>query len=165
MSIISEALKKARESRDEGRDAVRRRESVEAAPARRRPEGVPVPAERSDGRSRFIVILAVILIVTPIALQLFSHAPKSGPEGRSARNAGPGRAQFAVEERPVFFGSQRPSFSLSGIAQFQDSYMAVINGHILKTGDEVQGAKVVVISADAVELDLNGERILLEKTF
>jgi hypothetical protein len=154
MSIISEALKKARENKIEV-----------ARPAPDVPASESPKKTSSDGRWRLIVVIVMILIGTPLLVEFLSPSALKRAAGQRPASSDSGRAQFAVEERPVFFGSKKPRFSLSGIAQFQDSYMAVINGHILKQGDSVQGAKVVGIRPDAVELDYKGERIVLEKTF
>ncbi len=159
MSIISEALKKAREARDS------KNEGARPAPAPVPAPQAPSKESRPDGRWRLIVTIVVILIGTPLFIEFLSPSTSKPVAGKRSASPDSGRAQFAVEERPVFFGSQKPRFSLSGIAQFQDSYMAVINGHILKQGDNVQGAKVVGIRPDGVELDYKGERIVLEKTF
>ena len=173
MSIISDALKKARESRIRGSVS-----SSSPSPAPQLPPAAgysqsrvfAAPATRDPNVRRgapwFVLLLTIVIggpLCFPLAAKFIGDAKSGGavPSGRTLTT----RGQFSIEERPVFMGSDRPAFSLSGIAQFQESFMAVVNGHILKQGDEIGGAKVVAISADAVELEYRGERIVLEKTF
>jgi hypothetical protein len=175
VSIISDALKKASHER----------RRTESAGGRR---GVRPAYEDGKGRlwdsavsvnSRPALLAGAALLVAGAALAyalLAARAPSGGAPASFGGVPGPlaaagpagsrtARSQFSVEEKPVFFGSESASFSLSGIAQFQDGYVAVVNGQILRRGDRVQGATVSAITSRAVELDYNGERIVLEKTF
>lgn len=186
MSIISEALKKARESKAhaEGKTP----EAYPTPPEKRLPplsEPVEPPLPLPSRKTMGAILLSLLLIISPwIVYRMYTRVP-SGPASGSAQtvqqiaaargeaDALPpqgGHGQFSVEERPAFFPSRQrqpepPLFSLSGIAQAEDSYYAVINGKILQKGDRIQGAKIVAIGPDGVELMYKGERILLEKTF
>ena len=167
MSIISDALKKARESRTSSENAVFRLERD------RRPR----QAKRGPRFSPAFLVFTGLAVVSGAVLYPFYARPVydklaphlvwgSGPPPLPKDDAGrPGRSQFSVEEKPMFLGSENASFSLSGIAQFQDGYVAVVNGQILKKGDQIQGARVLAISSKSVELDYYGERIVLQKTF
>lgn len=175
MSIISDALKKARESRTSSESAVFSRERD------RRPRQAKSGPRFSPA---FLVFTGLAVVsgavlypfyARPVYDKLAPHLvwgsappplPKDDPSTGAGHSAGrPGRSQFSVEEKPMFLGSENASFSLSGIAQFQDGYVAVVNGQILKKGDQIQGARVLAISSKSVELDYYGERIVLQKTF
>ena len=153
MSIISEALKKAKEIRSgDARDA-------------QRPLQREIPEHHaSKGLNPWLFTLVLLVFLGPVVWPIAKNNKPVSQE--TPQTIVTGRSQFSVEERPAFFASaEKPTFSLSGIAQFQNSYMAVINGHILKQGDEIEGAKVVAITGDKVELEFRGERLVLENTF
>ena len=81
----------------------------------------------------------------------------------------PGSGRYIVEERPFHdvgvLSAQKgdPLFVLSGIAQNEDGYLAIINDQIFRKGDLVEGAQIIDITRDYVELELNDERIILER--
>lgn len=64
-----------------------------------------------------------------------------------------------IEEKELI--QKIPSFSLSGILYSDTEKWVMINNRILKEGDTIQGAKVIRISEDGAELDLEGEKIFL----
>lgn len=202
MSIISDALKKARDARSQqsqaspansSRPAAARQTYQAAAPVSTRPSLdrrplAAAPSVRRRASLAPVFAMAFIAVVGALGLLAISRhddesaapvlqqiAKASAPavaesSAASAPSSSPveqaGSAQFAIEERTFFSRTQSPGFALSGIAQFQDNFVAVVNGHVVKAGDEIQGAKVVAISAKSVEMQSSaGERIVLEKSF
>jgi cytoskeletal protein RodZ len=54
-----------------------------------------------------------------------------------------------------------PKFQVTSIAASATHSAAVINGHIVTVGDTIEGAKVVAITPQTVELDVAGRRVTL----
>lgn len=171
MSIISDALRKARERGIGGEW----RAGGPILPRKKKHSSSSMNA-RPLVLMGFLVVLLAGFLLYPFAGRYledygfpslsFALGEKGSPiEKYASRAAGVRRGQYAVEEKPFFLGSDNSSFSLSGIAEFQDGYVAVINGQILRRGNRIQGATVVAITSQSVELDYEGERIILEKTF
>lgn len=55
-----------------------------------------------------------------------------------------------------------PQLLLNGIVLSEDGSIAMINGQICKPGDEVEGAKIVDITASQVTLSLKNQEIVLK---
>lgn len=82
---------------------------------------------------------------------------------------GPGAAQplpdptrppdYVPEPAPVVIPKEMLSWTLSAIKIAPHSRSAILNGELVRPGDEVGPAKVVGISADAVTLEYNGHKI------
>ena len=66
--------------------------------------------------------------------------------------------EIAATSRPAFDASQ---FRLGAILKSGDGAHAVINGHMVTVGDEVSGARVVVIGPYHVVLEKAGKRLSL----
>jgi len=62
----------------------------------------------------------------------------------------------AVMKAASAANSGRMSFSLNGIFFSEDEGFALINNQIVKQGDTIEGAKILRISVNEVELDLDG---------
>ena len=60
-----------------------------------------------------------------------------------------------VEEKPI------PSLALSGILFGAEGSIALINGRIVREGGDVEGARLIKISEDRVELVFQGQKIIL----
>ena len=169
MSIISEALKKATQSRSL---------YVRATENSRIPKQ-KFKSSRSVKTIPWVVMSVFLVVFTGIlAYPVLFQKSKGSSFFQSLQNRlsasqhtekpellGVSRSQYALEEKPLFMSSDSPPFSLSGIAQFQDGFVAVVNGQIVKKGDMIRGSKVLAITSRAVELDHEGQRIILEKTF
>lgn len=54
-----------------------------------------------------------------------------------------------------------PELRLSGIASSGSAGWAIINGKIVKAGDKIKGAKVMLIYGDRVELEFKGKAFTL----
>lgn len=63
-----------------------------------------------------------------------------------------------VQTKPVLNEGQ---FVLSGLFCAKEDSYALINNHIVKEGDTIEGAKVIKISEDGVSLDADGSKIFL----
>lgn len=187
MSLINEALKRAEaENRqDEGGDppAARRTRPRAAAAlavvviaavcaftylsmppqARPKPSGSPQAAqaaaaggtatERMLGPSVAELPRARLAAMTPASRPSSPapQAPTTRPTSRPAEEA-------AATSRPAFDASQ---FLLGAILASGDGAHAVINGHMVTVGDEVSGARVVVIGPYHVVLEKDGKRLSL----
>lgn len=54
------------------------------------------------------------------------------------------------------------SFDLSGIISMDNAYFALINSKMVTVGDYIEGAEVVSILSDEVNLNLKGDKIKLK---
>jgi len=52
-------------------------------------------------------------------------------------------------------------FSISGIMYGDGNSTTIINGYFLKTGDSVEGAKIIKINPQSVELEISGQRVTI----
>jgi hypothetical protein len=176
VSIISDALKKA--------EAFRR----EAVYPDARQQSVPM---RVAGVYRNIFRLGLLCLVVLAFGVLFTSAYVVVAQTREmnqkvarvlvpssdvrvsprAQRDEAGSSRFDLEEKPFHqigsFSAQPgdPLFVLSGIARNEDEYLAVVNDQILRKGDQIEGAVVIDITMDYVELQLNQDRIFLEKSY
>jgi hypothetical protein len=185
MSIINEALKKAK----------RERESVAYT---LQPGDVRKSLDLEYSRRKFeinwgplFVILVLVLITGPIVLPVFSTPFKkgnfaAGPSPISSKEMIPSenqmrevmtfpsaqmlatkKAQFSLEETPLFSQAaapitSKPALRLSGIVYVpgKNSY-CLINDKVATAGETVEGAKLISIEADKVTLEYQGEKIVL----
>lgn len=60
-----------------------------------------------------------------------------------------------IEEKPI------PSLALGGILFGAEGSIALINGRIVREGGDVEGARLVKVSEDRVELEFQGQKIIL----
>ncbi len=63
--------------------------------------------------------------------------------------------EVVIEEKPI------PSLALGGILFGAEGSIALINGRIVREGGDVEGARLVKISEDRVELEFQGQKIIL----
>lgn len=88
---------------------------------------------------------------SPPAAKAPTTRPTTRPTSRPAE-------EIAATSRPAFEASQ---FRLGAILTSGDGSHAVINGHMVAVGDEVNGARVVVIGPYHVVLEKAGKRLSL----
>jgi hypothetical protein len=82
-------------------------------------------------------------------------APAS-PAGAAAPRLVPATLAAAVEpSRPA------PAFMLQAISEREGRPVAIVNDRLLREGDSIDGARIVRIAKDEVELELQGRRVLL----
>ena len=166
MSIISEALRKAHQSKQGKLEEAKQ-------PKKMKPPDFERTSLKLRGRVSWpgLVAAGAAILVAGFLFRGLLAVPSGFRKAFPWADAG--SAQYAVEEKPAILAPSMPKpraraprpFSLSGIAQFQDSYMAVLNGKIVRAGDKIDGAEVLAINSKAVELEYRGERVVLEKTF
>jgi hypothetical protein len=170
MSTIHEALKKS------GQPIIG--QSDEKKPATSFRLELEPPRKRSGVRKgSFFVFAVVALIATPLLASLFSNSfPKRTPSEailtpRIIRNSNR-LAQFGIEEtavRPMTASSSGvlikdnalPQFLLSGVVYSDNGSYCLINGKVLKRGENIGGAIVEKISPNGVLLDYLGEKIVV----
>lgn len=99
----------------------------------------------SQARSWMLVWLLHLVMTT------VSAAPLVDP----TRPAGWTRSAAAVEQTPL------PQFTVSLVKLSSSLRMAVVNGHSVREGDEVDGARVVAIRREGVELEHGSTRLRL----
>lgn len=71
------------------------------------------------------------------------------------------RARSAAAPTPAPLAPVVPTFTLQAVTQQDGQPVAIVNGQLVRVGDLVEGARVVRIDADAVELDRDGRRIVI----
>ena len=184
MSIINEALKKAVREKEPSfsfrdKETMRRNVEVQLQPKKWRLNWGPI-----------FILLVLTLVTGPIIAPIFS-TPFKGMTYSGGLSSSPAaqnvsaqpvtemaslptyvpsatrKAQFAIEESPVFgvqpvLGvSKMPEINLSGIVYSADDSYCILNNKIVKTGDSVQGARLVSVSKNTVKLDYQGQEMLL----
>ena len=184
MSIINEALKKA--VREKG---VSHSVAADEATVRRHIELEFSPKKSKFNWGPIFILLVLVLISGPIVAPLFSTPSHNVSLGTPINhtitqnisattntdlasasfndNGANRKAQFAVEESPLFQGqspviiSRIPDLNLSGIVYSAQQSYCIINNRIVKTGDTIQGAKLVNVSQNTVTLDYQGKEMML----
>ncbi len=87
--------------------------------------------------------------------------PGVGPETR--------KAQFGLEEMPrentagpkLFLPATAPKLNLTGVMYSQEDSYGIINGKVVKVGEETSGAKLLSVKPHEVKLLYQGEEITL----
>lgn len=183
MSIINEALKKAREKRE--RSIHESQRPPRTLPAReevyQERTGTPTPkysrpatAALADGehfilRNTLFAVGAIVLISVALFILVrqnitytIKHSlstPKRYPSPLQPLKTDLQQAQ-AVQSKPI--PQKTPEFLLTGIVSDKEFPMAIINGEVYTLGDRVGTARVVKISEKVVILDREGEKIELQ---
>ena len=149
MSIINEALKKA---------------------------GQPIITERSEFRKKktrmnwgpVFVMGVLALITTPLLAPLFNAPYKTAQAGKKSpaftmpeTSSGRVSGQFAVEEAPLAAGPSMPNFSLSGLVYSKTDSYCLINGKVMRIGDQIGGATLSEVTPREVVLNYRGEKVVL----
>jgi len=167
MSIIYDSLKKV-EGKIDSNDA----------PAMQ-PKPVQKPRFSVVSYVCYGVALCLGIVAASMFFRVFNHAALS-PRQASARikvpqpvvkpkadaplkssPLEPAQGQFSAKEAPEEQAAENPSFVLNGVFSSQDGDYALVNNQIVKVGDMVGGAKVVRITSEGVQLELNGGPITL----
>jgi len=73
-----------------------------------------------------------------------------------ASEISPAAAQATPAPRP-----SAPAFTLQAISEKDGHTVALINDRLLRQGDAIDGARVVAIAKDSVELEIAGRRVVL----
>ena len=96
---------------------------------------------------------------TASAALLHSAAPSPIKEAQPQGSDG-SAALSANEKLPA---PEAPELMLNGIVLSADGNLALVNGEILQAGDDIQGAKVQVITDKQVTLSFQNQEIILKK--
>ncbi len=147
MSIINEALKKTGQSvaHEPRPELLRKRSRVNWGP--------------------FFVMGILALVTAPILAPWFSRPYKTTqaalqvPSGTTV-GAGQMRGQFAIEETSLAMAPV-PNFALSGLVYSKADSYCLINGKVLKIGDQVGGATLSQVTPNEAVLNYRGEKIVL----
>lgn len=124
------------------------------------------------------VLLVLALITGPIIAPIFSSPFKHGGYVASQTSAGapmpmtatPGHveAQFGIEEMPLPPAVMAPrpltaipNFSLSGVVVSSPDSYCLINGKVVKVGEEIDGARLIAVSPSLVTLEYEGKQVQL----
>jgi len=158
MSIIYEALKKTQESP----------EGVNQQAALPKGKHLPSPKAPPLKKQLFLSAAGVALGISftwvimnkpfvPAAPVLIEKTGQPSPLNPPRNNKTPGK-------NPDISASSRglPHLILNGIVLSEDGSIAMINNQICKAGDEIEGAKIVEITASRVVLSLKNQEIVLK---
>ncbi|MFQ5848818.1 MAG: hypothetical protein ACE5IQ_14240 [Candidatus Methylomirabilales bacterium] len=71
------------------------------------------------------------------------------------------RDPFAIEAKRLPKNpkarDQFSGFTITGVVWGSHGYQALVNGHVVRSGDQIDGARIVRITKEGVELEKNGE--------
>ncbi len=93
-------------------------------------------------------------------------APPTATPGRRLAPPPPpdqpwGRDPFAIEPNRLPDGpkvaDQFSGFNIAGIVRGPHGYQAIVNGQVVRPGDQVKGARIVRITSEGIELEKDGE--------
>lgn len=88
----------------------------------------------------------------PSARRLAPPPPPDTPWGRDPFAIGETRLPHGPKPTVEFTG-----YTVSGVVWGPQGYRALINDRVVQPGDQVDGARIVRITAEGVELEKNGE--------
>jgi hypothetical protein len=118
--------------------------------------------------------LGIVMMRTrPAAVAVVEPAPAATPPPSAipvassmapmpATTASPTTAQFAPAGASPAAAAPSPRvFTLQAISEKDGHTVALINDRLLREGDAIDGARVITIAADSVELEIGGRRVVL----
>jgi len=126
----------------------------------------PAPVETKDKKTNlkfyllYVLVVCIGLAIAGLSFSLFSHLPKGEtqslppPTITEAAKIAPASEvkNTAVPETVPPKEEPRPQLALNGVFFSADKGYALINNQILKEGDTIEGATVLHIGRDNVEL-------------
>jgi hypothetical protein len=88
------------------------------------------------------------------------------PSGVEATTPAPGGAAAhatpaATVPPPLAPAAAAPAFALQAVTEQDGKPVAIVNGQLVRVGDRVDGARVLRIAPEEVELDHDGRRLVL----
>lgn len=107
-------------------------------------------------------VVATPAPLAPAAAAVPAPAPSRPAEAPSAQPHAPPRMPAATPAAAE--AASRPSaptFTLQAISEREGRPVAIVNDRLLREGDSIDGARIVRIAKDEVELELAGRRVLL----
>lgn len=114
----------------------------------------PGPAPAASGAAVSIAPTAAAPTPHPARSARPSVLPM--PASATASSVAPAAAQSTPAPKPTAH-----TFTLQAISEKDGHSVALINDRLLRQGDAIDGASVVKISADSVELEIAGRRVVL----
>ena len=162
-------------------EALRKLEREKEAPAR----GVivvgttPWPGARPDRRLRLFLLGLALgggLIAfarwrqdgaqraaLPAAASATAAVPQAPPEPTSPAAAASRPAILSTAAPPIAPASPAspPALTLQAISERDGRPLAIVNDRLVREGDSIDGARIVRIAKDEVELEVAGRRVLL----
>jgi MSHA biogenesis protein MshK len=84
------------------------------------------------------------------------EATAPAPAGAAAR-----ATPAAQVPPPLAPAAEAPAFALQAVTEQDGQPVAIVNGQLVRVGDRVDGARVVRIAPEGVELDHDGRRLVL----
>ena len=177
MSIINDAIKKARREFEIKKRVAAPSASAPVAPGDARP--VKAAGAPSEVKWTVVVVVSLVVIASIFgSILLYGHLSKSSarykPVARSRVKKGipvaVKKVQPKTEYRPE--PAARPKYpetriedmvELNGIVYGPEDKWAIINNKITREGDDLLGGKLVLIEKDHVRIKKeNGEEVILE---
>jgi len=107
--------------------------------------------EESKGKSDKTFVLGLIVLIVLGAAMAWGITCRLWPKSKSKTGISP---KAAVSAKKVTYSPNE--IQLTGILYSEEKSSAIINGEIVKEGDTINGAKVIKIHADGVELERDG---------
>lgn len=191
MSIINDALKKARQKRDrnirEPKKPLRTFSTEEERHREKTKTGIPkYGIQKTGGLSGSkklilrhilftigaIVLISFVLLIMvrqninytvnrSLAVQEKDEVPAEPSKITHPQTSVEDSGPMLVEDS-IQKSLEPAEFVITGIVSDEDSPMAIINGKVYMVGDRVKTAKVLEISEDMVVLEKDGERLELK---
>jgi len=157
MSIIHEALRKVQANLQKQPQPVTKPASVAGAPPAV-PAPVPVQVKRSP---RILILLASGIIFAAAAYFIYTQYYSQikihviVPAAHTAAQLLPQKTVVPVQHPVV--DAPADALTVQGIMTNNGSTVALINGSIYEKGDEINGVKIIGITADAVTISRDGK--------
>jgi hypothetical protein len=118
----------------------------------RRAVSVVEHKEQSKGKGDKTFVIGLIVLIVLGSAMAWGIASRLWPKSKSGVGIAPKAA--AVSRKKITYSPKE--IKLTAILYSEEKSSAIINGKIVKEGDTINGAKVVKIHADGVELERDG---------
>ena len=161
MSIINEALKKARE-----RNKAKGETPSESPPLQKPAEEGRLKIEKSvKNKKRTFYPLIYIVIILALVFPGIAILINRTANNYSAKTVSKSISQnlpVTVKETADNVPADTSGFSLTGIIHGEGAPMAIINGSVYMIGDSIGSARVSKITENAVIMEDNGKELRLK---
>ena len=143
MSLIEEALRKTQSQQSPPQAPV-----PSSAPKASTPlPTIGSPSPRA-GIERVLMIGGAILIAGIVAWEAWVYLTPGGAPGKIARGSSRGAQVVPASFSPAHHPLMQPTLRLSGIVGGPGEPLAIINGAIVRVGEQVAGATLLEIGSD-----------------
>lgn len=147
MSIIYDALKKVDVSTNDNINS----------------KGKPDKKERKP-KPRLLYILTICFGLFVVSVFLTFSTKEQNPPRSNITKSQDTNLSSAISKPADIQKQSKISFSLNGVFFSENEGYALINNQIVKEGDKIDGATVMRIGLDEVELEFEGSTIKLSNT-